>query len=759
MTQFWIDRRTLLQATGAGIIGSVGSQSARSSEVNSTSVSDSPRVLFEDDFENHSTGDVPSYFVTAGNRSQGASRERAAVGTQSYRMRGTHGGCMRAITRTSVDTTREMRISGYYYLGEGGNGCHDGGSISFRTETSSGTYPGESIDILYFNNDFTMTIDGEVIAEFERHEWVQFEIEYIHNKADSYVQYNYIINNNTSGTISRDAHSYETDIEALTLQSDDATVFWDELNVIDIRSSGSGLDISSDDVEIRFVNKFRTESTNSFLESLYAEVQQGLPVSDPSVPDANEAYIHVDLRVEVPDGVADSITEIEPRFSNDKTEQTFAPSDLSADIPGQRTTLAELAPGEYGWDNLRMRTETQVGIETLETVAMLWGIFSVGELESPVHANTEAYPDMYLTELIIEGDGGETVTLDVDERIPRVDDVCTSVGFSQVMNEDCPVDDPFSPYGGNVRVFSPATIAIEDPEGRITGQVREDGSIVEYDEIPGALYSGSIRREFLLFPDGEYQMIIDGIDEGTATIEIDELDGNEITTTTYKNVDVDSETRLSWESGTNVMTVDIGRDGNTDTELTPSDTVERTTEAYFNDQVETAGDDSSPGTEDGGPDDGGLIFGLSTAQAGIGGAIVGTVGAVLAYTGIQAYRNERDEDGNRQPIHHSQSDSGRSRKEHQKRRRGRGQQRRGERMHHSQHEPDESTTRSRKQSNQPPMKQSSQDFESRPDSEAESQRRDRDHIGSQNKSTKRCPNCRRPVEQGDNVCGFCEETI
>lgn len=44
-----------------------------------------------------------------------------------------------------------------------------------------------------------------------------------------------------------------------------------------------------------------------------------------------------------------------------------------------------------------------------------------------MEANTEAYPDVYIAGLEIEDTTGETTELNVNKRIPRYDDVCTSM--------------------------------------------------------------------------------------------------------------------------------------------------------------------------------------------------------------------------------------------------------------------------------------------------------------------------------------------
>lgn len=432
--------------------------------------------------------------------------------------------------------------------------------------------------------------------------------------------------------------------DAPTTTYDAVTAVWEESSAADLETqldtdrNEDAVTVGSEDlsVEITFENNFETESTEEFLGSLYNEVRRAVPIEDPTLPDKNAAYIHVDLRVEFPDRDPDSIVAVRPYFTHEFTDETFSASTLDhlddstdlVEIPDIEPGLAEFEPGVYGWDNFRIRAPAQVTVQMAEVVAFLLGShLQVGEVTNPLEARTEAYPDVYLTELEIEYETGDVETVDVDERIPRYDDVCTSVGFSGLFNDRCPLDGKFDSYQSGTMVMSPAAVAIEDRHGRITGRIWEDGEYVRYDQIPGALYSGPLRHEFVLAPEGEHQIIIDGEDDGTATIVVDQLtdDGKRVQTEQYHDVDVSATTRLQRsldtdaDTDTTTFTVDRDRTGTPDEEFAPdqSDTVPAT--EHLDSRFETSiGTPNTGGGSGGGGEGGGN--GGSGGGSGNGGS-------------------------------------------------------------------------------------------------------------------------------------------
>lgn len=403
----------------------------------------------------------------------------------------------------------------------------------------------------------------------------------------------------------------------------------------------STLDQSS--VSVRFENNFRTESTSDFLGSLYNEVQRGMPVSNPTVPDENEAYVHVDVRVEFEDEYAGAIGRVEPTFTHDQTDETFTASNIEnflgdVEYTDQRASLHQFEPTVFGWDNFRVRTPTQVGIELLEAgAAALSAGMSAGEVTSPVEARTEAYPDVYLETLRVEGADGETVDVQVHERLPRYDDVCTSVGFSGLTSQNC-APESLQSFGSSTMVMSPATVAVEDADGRITGRVRENGEYVTRREVPGAVYSGPIRHEFVLVPDGDYRVIVDGQERGTATIAVDQMGDGTVRTDTYVDVQVDEDVRLERTLDDSSLSLDRGRTGDADETLRPDVQTDRTAGDFLRQRTEgvdteTGGGDGSDSsaspTADSAPardtqattSDSDLPFGVSHEEAAFGGAV------------------------------------------------------------------------------------------------------------------------------------------
>lgn len=413
-------------------------------------------------------------------------------------------------------------------------------------------------------------------------------------------------------------------------------------------SRGRPLDeLDTSHVTIEFENNFRTESTEGFLESLYAEVKKGMPTTDPTTPDENEAYIHVDVRVHVDDEF--DVSSVHPVFTHDQTDETFTASNIEnylgdVEYADTRRELGAIDDNTFGWDNFRVRTPTQVGIQVIEAAVMaLSAGLDHGEVTNPVQANTEAYPDVYLTALEFEGPDGDVVEVDVDERLPRYDDVCTSVGFSGLANDECSVEG-LDGFQGGAMVMSPATIALEDEDGRITGRIREGGEDVIRDEIPGAQYSGATRHEFVLAPAGDYRIVVDGQEEGTATVVVDQIDAGTVQTDAYRDVDVTESVRIERSLDDEELSIDRERDGTVDETVSPDDTGRQRPADLFDVRSDhgrprtfvsdagegSAGDSDPEGARGGSIDVEGAIpdeLEDSWGLLGIGGVVLGTLGA------------------------------------------------------------------------------------------------------------------------------------
>jgi PKD repeat protein len=54
----------------------------------------------------------------------------------------------------------------------------------------------------------------------------------VYHRADGEVTLEYVINGSARGSVTRAVHDYEDNLEFLALSSDDVTVFWDDLRVV-----------------------------------------------------------------------------------------------------------------------------------------------------------------------------------------------------------------------------------------------------------------------------------------------------------------------------------------------------------------------------------------------------------------------------------------------------------------------------------------------------------------------------------------------
>lgn len=543
-------------------------------------------ALLDEGFEQYQVGAYPEGWVVNGNSDQQVVDGPTASGSRALELSGESGGCWEAIANvdTGLPNHRTIRIEGKVYpTSDAEVGCHDHRArVAYGTSAESWS-AGDTRTFLRFNADDTITGHGLELGSYEVNAWNSFSIRYERDGDD--VRVDYTINGSHRGEAVVEAQPYEDDLRYLTLHSGEFTVYWDDLYVA--AEDGRTPEISREDVEIEFTNKFETEQPDGFLESLFDDVQAAFPIDSPDQPDSDSAYIHLDVRVEFDESVADSVTAVRPVFDvegYDEPPQTFREALL-----GEHEELAETEPGRFEWTNFRIRSRTQVGIGLLEVAALLLSAgMSAGEVTNPIEARTEAYPDVYLSGLELELSSGESAHVDVHERLPRYDDVCTANEFSGIVNDGCQPGNSLGRYGSGTVVFSPATVAIEDDQGRITGRVWENGEYVTYDEIPGATYSGPIRHEFVLAPAGDHRVLVDGQREGTATIQMDQVHEDGIRTERYEDVTVDESTRVERSAATGSVTVDRTRDGTADEELTPDETSEQAADRVLEERLEAA---------------------------------------------------------------------------------------------------------------------------------------------------------------------------
>jgi outer membrane protein assembly factor BamB/PKD repeat protein len=209
-------------------------------ETESLSVADETdgTVIYERDFESVDAGTVPSDFVLVGNNDQGVTNNDAVSGGQSYYMSGTHGGCWMAIARfpeaADLSFTDNMVFSGSFKRVAGSEGCHShSGRIRLSTNASSSEFDGNRQGLLTFDPDGTVTAAGETVGDYDDGEWVSFEVEYDRNREEGAVTYHCQIDGGETTSVTREARDTEDELSAIQLQSDDFTVLWDDVSVVE----------------------------------------------------------------------------------------------------------------------------------------------------------------------------------------------------------------------------------------------------------------------------------------------------------------------------------------------------------------------------------------------------------------------------------------------------------------------------------------------------------------------------------------------
>lgn len=199
-------------------------------------------VIYERDFESVDPGTVPSDFVLVGNDEQEVTNNDAVSGGQSYYMSGDHGGCWMAIARfpeaADLSFTDNMAFTGSFKRVAGSEGCHShSGRIRLSTNASSGEFDGNRQGLLTFDPDGTVTAAGETVGDYEEGEWVSFEVEYDRNPEEGTVTYHCQIDGGETTSVTREASDTEDELSAIQLQSDDFTVLWDDVSVVETDDS------------------------------------------------------------------------------------------------------------------------------------------------------------------------------------------------------------------------------------------------------------------------------------------------------------------------------------------------------------------------------------------------------------------------------------------------------------------------------------------------------------------------------------------
>jgi len=128
-------------------------------------------------------------------------------------------------------------------------------------------------------------------------------------------------------------------------------------------------------------------------------------------------------------------------------------------------------------------------------------------------------------------------------------------------------------------VHSPVTIGVRDSQGRFTGVVPNPDPTsdipVVVREIPNSYYFEFGEGKYIGFDaDEQYEVIMQGTDDGTFTLEIEEVQGDTVTaTTTYSNIPVSTTTtaelRIQDIANKSALEIDEDNDGIVDEVVEP----------------------------------------------------------------------------------------------------------------------------------------------------------------------------------------------
>ncbi len=150
------------------------------------------------------------------------------------------------------------------------------------------------------------------------------------------------------------------------------------------------------------------------------------------------------------------------------------------------------------------------------------------------------------------------------------------------------------------QLHSPLTLGLYDSSGNYTG-LNEDGSVSE--QVGGVEYGEFGDVKYLIAPAGtEYELVMNGQTDGTFSLDIQEQDGDTLTTTTIADVPTTASTvaRITITNGvadSSTLAVDSDGDGATDIQITPvsGETVQYEVPAS-NEEVATAVVEASTGS-------------------------------------------------------------------------------------------------------------------------------------------------------------------
>ena len=234
-----VSRRGLLRAT-TGTVGAAAMATGGEAGYAPTTET----TLLDEDFDSYAVGNYPSGWTKAGNQNQEVTDAASVSGGQSLRIKGEPGGCWEALADAPVDvpTSGTVVVSGWIAPTSNGSvGCHEArGGVEFRTATG-GWSAGEGTQLFKFKPDGTITgVDG-TYGTYNVDEWNSFRVTY--ERTDTAVTVSYRFNGDERGSGTRAVAAYEDDLSYLRLQSDDFSVYYDELTVTAMTGpSGPGVE-------------------------------------------------------------------------------------------------------------------------------------------------------------------------------------------------------------------------------------------------------------------------------------------------------------------------------------------------------------------------------------------------------------------------------------------------------------------------------------------------------------------------------------
>ncbi len=192
-------------------------------------------VIFEQDFSDYSLGEYPDNWSISGNSDQEVVDSPAYNHNRALRMSGSHGGNWRALAHREFelpDPDQDGRMiidiqARPTNIGEEGN--HSGnGRISLYTNDAWHWDSQDNRRLVAFEPDGTISTPEDA-GIYNVGEWNDIEIIYEVDGNDVIIEL--YVNNEYRGEYVEDREDYEEDVNYLTLDSRDYTIFFDDISV------------------------------------------------------------------------------------------------------------------------------------------------------------------------------------------------------------------------------------------------------------------------------------------------------------------------------------------------------------------------------------------------------------------------------------------------------------------------------------------------------------------------------------------------